>query len=248
LSFKTYPVRVVSRRMITPTSLQLDLEREDGTPLERAAGQFVNVHFVPPGAADGALIHRSYSVADAPGGDGFCIAVAPVEGGRATAHLFGLKPGDQTQVSGPYGRFVLRDDPPSRHLLVGTGTGVTPYRAMLPELAARLQDPAFSVILLLGVRDAGEALYADEFRAFAAEHPRFEFRTCLSRVAQDACGEGEVTGYVQAQFESLALEPERDIVYLCGNPDMIDQAFAQLKALGFPMASVRREKYLPARS
>ena len=46
----------------------------------------------------------------------------------------------------------------------------------------------------------------------------------------------------------LNLNPERDIVYLCGNPDMVDQAMAWLKELGFPVARVRREKYLFARS
>ena len=244
MSFKTFPVRLVARNMITPTVLQLCFGRTDGAPMAYQAGQFVNVHF----DHDGALIHRSYSVSDAPGGESFSIAVAPIEGGRATAHLFGLAPGDETLASGPYGRFVLRDDPPRRHLLVGTSTGITPYRAMLPSLEERLADPGFSVTLLLGVRDSAEALFADEFRAFAADHPRFEFRACLSRVAMDDCGEDEVPGYVQAQFDTLTLDPERDLVYLCGNPGMIDQAFAQLKAIGFPMPSVRREKYLPARS
>jgi len=35
---------------------------------------------------------------------------------------------------------------------------------------------------------------------------------------------------------------------LCGNPDMVDQAMAWLKELGFPVARIRREKYLFARS
>jgi ferredoxin-NADP reductase len=248
LSFKTFPVRVVARRMITPTALQLDLECADGTPLERIAGQFVNIHFEPHDAPGGDLIHRSYSVCNSPGDGAFSIAVAPVEGGRATAHLFGLAPGDQTLASGPYGRFVLRDEPPARHVLVGTGTGITPYRAMFPELSIRLQDSDFSTIILLGVRSREEALYADEFRAFADQHARCEFRACLSRVTAEDCVGSETSGYVQAQFDQLELDPEADLVYLCGNPDMIDHAFADLKERGFAMASVRREKYLPARS
>ena len=58
----------------------------------------------------------------------------------------------------------------------------------------------------------------------------------------------ECEGYVQARMQHLNLNPERDIVYLCGNPDMVDQALAWLKELGFPVARVRREKYLPSRS
>jgi len=247
VSFKHCPVRVVAREMITPSVLRIRFEREDGAPLAYQAGQFVNVHFVAADTPDGELIHRSYSITDPPGGAGFSIAVAPVPGGRATAHLFGLAVGDSTRVSGPYGRFVLRDEPPSRLILVGTGTGITPYHAMLPELRARLADPAFSVEMLLGVREASEVLFGDAFRA-AAAHERFGFRACLSRIAPEDCRADEVPGYVQAHFDVLALDPEKDIVYLCGNPEMIDQAFERLKAQGFPMPSVRREKYLPARS
>jgi ferredoxin-NADP reductase len=40
---------------------------------------------------------------------------------------------------------------------------------------------------------------------------------------------------------------ERDITYLCGNPDMIDATFTQLKELGMPIKHIRREKYVSSR-
>ena len=69
------------------------------------------------------------------------------------------------------------------------------------------------------------------------------FRICLSR-QQDNLKSDEFTGYVQNQFNSLALNPESDVIYLCGNPNMIDSAFLKLTNIGFKMASIRREKYI----
>src|SRR5690606_28465104 len=90
--------------------------------------------------------------------------------------------GDVVQATGPFGRFCLqpRDDN-RRYLLIGTGTGVTPYRAMLPQLEAAMAERGVEVVLLAGARTPAELLYGDEFRAFAEAHPGFRFVPCLSR-------------------------------------------------------------------
>jgi len=243
MAFKTFPMRLLESRNITPSILHLAFTRDDGEAFEYKAGQFINIHF----ECDGKLIHRSYSIANTPGDDYVEIAMSPVENGRATKLLSGLSVGDVIQVSGPYGRFVLKDDEPTRYVLVATGTGVTPYRAMLPSLEERIAR-GFTVDVLLGIWRREEALYADDFRAFADKQPGFTFHACYSRELPDDATDHEFKGYVQARMQQLDLNPERDIVYLCGNPDMVDQALAWLKELGFPISHVRREKYLSARS
>jgi NAD(P)H-flavin reductase len=57
----------------------------------------------------------------------------------------------------------------------------------------------------------------------------------------------ERPGYVQAFFSQLRLDPDADVVYLCGNPGMIDESVEVLKAMGFTLKQLRREKYLSAR-
>ncbi|MCZ6827044.1 MAG: FAD-binding oxidoreductase [Gammaproteobacteria bacterium] len=242
MAFKIFPMRVTDSRHVTPSILQLSFERDDGEKIEYQAGQFINIHF----ENDGKKIHRSYSIANTPGGEWLEIAMSPVEGGRATRLLSGLSVGDVIEGSGPYGRFILKDDEPTRYVMLATGTGVTPYRAMLPLLEERIAR-GFSVDVLLGIWRREEALYADEFLAFAEQQPGFTFHVCYSRDMPDEVADHECEGYVQARMQQLDMDPERDIVYLCGNPDMVDQAMAWLKELGFPIARLRREKYLPSR-
>ncbi len=244
MKWNTFPVEVVFSRQETGAILHLGFRRADGQPFQFQAGQFINLHF----DRDGEPAHRSYSVANAPGeSDVFEIAISPVQGGLATRVLGAAKPGDQLTASGPYGRFVLKDDPPCRLILVGTGTGITPYRAMLPSLARRVSSEGFRVHVLLGVWRRDETLFASDFLAAREKHG-IEFTACYSREFPDRPDDWEHSGYVQTAFENLGLHPESDIVYLCGNPGMVDAAAAWLKEREFGSRQVRREKYVSARN
>jgi ferredoxin-NADP reductase len=245
MKWKTFPMTLAWTRDVTPSVRHFAFRRADGQPFEFTAGQFINLHW----ERDGEPTHRSYSVANPPGEAEFVeIAVAPVDGGFATERLFGLAPGEPVSASGPYGRFVLREDPPCRYVLAATGTGVTPYRSMLPQIRTLLEDGNHSVHLLLGVRRREELLYGEEFRAVAEAHEGFSFTACYSRDWPATPESWETRGYLQHRFEALGLDPASDIVYLCGNPGMIDDAYALLKAAGFGVQQVRREKYLSARN
>jgi ferredoxin-NADP reductase len=251
LAIVHFPLKLVSRRMIAPTVAHLSFLRDDGQPLDYIPGQFIQVHF---DHADGTPARRSYSLATihdhalAPG-EAVEIAVSYVAGGAATALFEGLPEGGVVTASGPYGRFCLMpNDANRRYLLIGTGTGITPYRAMLPQLEALMRDRGVHVVLLQGARTTDELLYGDEFRAFAQAHPGFRYIPCLSR---EMPAEGSPHahpdvrhGYVQNALDDLAPEAQGDIAYLCGNPNMVDACFDALKAAGLPVPQVRREKYV----
>lgn len=243
MRWKTFPIRLERSEYVTPHILHLAFQRDGGDTFDFAAGQFINIHF----DVDGEPTHRSYSVANSPGSGGLIeIAVSPVKGGLATDLLFNLEPGKGIFASGPYGRFILRDDEPCRYMLAGTGTGITPFRAMLPEIKNRI-DRGFEFDMLLGVWSREELLYGDEFLTLARETDRFRFHACYSRETPEDRAAYERPGYVQKQYEHLNLNPASDIVYLCGNPNMIDESMVMLKEAGFETRQLRREKYLPAK-
>ncbi len=248
---KQFPLKLTDRRMIAPSVAHLSFVRDDGLPLDYIPGQFIQIHF---DYADGAAARRSYSLATrhdhALGpGEAVEIAVSYVQGGAATALFESLPEGGQINASGPYGRFCLMPaDANTRYLLIGTGTGITPYRAMLPQLETLMRERGVEVVLLQGARNPGELLYGDEFRAFADAHPGFRFVPCFSRELPEpdsSQAHADVRhGYVQNALSVFAPQPEGDIAYLCGNPNMVDACFEALKAAGLPIPHVRREKYV----
>ncbi len=212
---------------------------EDGQALDFIPGQFVTLHLPGPDK----MVNRSYSIANPPSGNTLEISCAYVEGGLATQYLGALAIGDCIEASGPHGLLVLKEEQPTRIFLVGTGTGIAPYRSMLNQIKHRLENnPALEIILIQGTRQSSDLLFVDDFVAFDKQHPNFHFYACLSR-ASSTQHEFERLGRVQAVLEKLQPHPTQDLIYLCGNPMMIDDNFALLTAMGFDKKSIRREKY-----
>jgi ferredoxin-NADP reductase len=239
-----FQLELRASRMLAPTVRHLVFARADGEALPYIPGQFLQIHF----PIDGKPGKRSYSIANAPGTELYEIAVSYVDGGAATALLSALPEGGRIDASGPYGRFCLMpNDDNQRYLLIGTGTGVTPYRAMLPMLAAAHAERGVQVALLFGARNGSELLYCDEFEAFARLNPWFRFHPCLSRVDRDGSWPDDRRGYVQNLLAELNPSPGGDIAYLCGNPNMVDACFEQLKTAELPIPRIRREKYVSSR-
>lgn len=248
-----FDIRLNSARMLHPTCRHLAFVRSDGEALPFIPGQFIQIHF----ERGGETLRRSYSIATVPADpmhpdqqEDFSrieMAVSYVEGGAATELLSALREGEEIRASGPVGRFTLQDEKPERYLLVATGTGVTPYRSMLPEIARRMRDNGTRFEMLFGVRTPEELIYGEEFEAFERAHPGFTFRPCYSRVRHQRLRGGDRAGYVQQAFGDLDPDPERDMVFLCGNPNMIDESVAELKERGFGPRQLRREKYLVGR-
>ncbi|WP_448482146.1 ferredoxin--NADP reductase [Pseudoxanthomonas mexicana] len=245
-----FPLKLIGRRMLAPSVGHYQFVRDDGQPLDFVPGQFIQVHFR---YADGTPAKRSYSLATihdhALGpGEAVEIAVSYVPGGAATALFEGLPEGGHVEASGPFGRFCLMPgDRNARYLLIATGTGVTPYRSMLPQLQSLMAERGVEVVLLQGARTPAELLYGDEFRAFADAHPEFRYVPCLSRELPPDPHPDVRHGYVQQHLGAFAPDAAHDIAYLCGNPDMVDACFEALKGFGLPVPQIRREKYVSSK-
>lgn len=242
MALTTYPVILNDAYMITPNVKHFVFQHLNTSVFNYLPGQFVTIHF----DHDEKSLRRSYSIANAPQQNNIIeFAAGYVKDGPGTELLFNLMPGDIINMSGPYGRLILKDELPKRYIFAATSTGITPYRAMLTELEKRLQDhPELTIVILQGVQTREDILYKEAFVSLAAHCPRFIFRACLSREPQVIEDAHEFKGYVQASFSDLTLNPDEDIVYLCGNPGMIDDAFANLKDQGFVPQQIIREKYI----
>lgn len=241
MSREKFSLILEESKEIAPLVRHFTFVRKDGQTFDFIPGQFVNLFFT----YNDEEMQRSYSLATIPGESGQIeLALSYVSNGRASDFFFNLQRGDEVLCNGPFGRLTLREEQPKRYILVATGTGVTPYRSMLLELAKRMREHNTEVVVLLGGRSPIDLLYRDEFVDFANKHDNFTFYGCCSRAVSEPALPYEVKGYVQEQFENLNLNPENDMVFLCGNPNMVDDAYAILTEKGFNAKTVRREKYV----
>ena len=226
---------------IAPEVKHFRFRRQDGMHFDFTPGQFIT--FMLP--TKNKVLRRSYSLAAAPDKHGTIeLAASYVTGGTASETLFNLQVGDVLSATGPFGRLVLPSTSFARYIFVATGTGVTPYRSMLPALAERIQEHDAKVVLLQGVRHVDELLYGEDFLAFQQQYHQFQYLACYSREQLSSPATHERCQRVQFCFSELNLNPSHDLVYLCGNPNMIDEAFVYLTECGFATAQIKREKYI----
>lgn len=246
MKINIFPVVLDNVVMLSPSVKHFSFLSKQQPRFDYLPGQFITIHF----EHEGKMYRRSYSIANPPENDNRIeFAAGFVQDGVGTNFLFNLKAGDEVQVSGPFGRLILKDETPKRYILIATSTGVTPYRAMLPELSKRMRlDANLRCIVMLGVQKREDILYNQEFRDWAARlAPQIEFKAYLSRAENSELEPHENHGHVQVGFDELNLNPENDVVYLCGNPLMIDDSFAILKELGFTTQNIIREKYISSK-
>ena len=236
-----YPVTLINRHKLSNNTIQLDFQVEG--EFDFTAGQFVQFMI----DQDGKTQKRSYSIANSPESfhkEGHLeIAVSLVEGGMASNLFSQADLGLQLQMAGPFGILTAPAEHSGQIVLTGTGTGLAPYRAMLPTLTS-MAESGIPVTVIMGVRHRTDLIYEQAFRQAAEQHSNFSYQVCMSRETEVDSSINEFRGYVQQRFEHLNLDTDSDLVYLCGNPNMIDDAAKVLLDMGFGSRQVKREKYV----
>lgn len=208
--------RVQSVRHLTEHTYVLRMERGD---LDFEPGQYVSV------GPKNDLNMREYSVYSSPGDDFLEILVREVEGGYVSKLLKEMQPGEQVLVEGPFGFFLLDEETRQRPLyFIATGTGISPFHSFV-----RSYDE-LQYTLLHGVRSAEERY----------EHENYEDQRVVTCTSREATGEyhGRVTDYLREHpVDSEAA------CFLCGNCDMIYEAFDILQEQGIPHDRLFAEVY-----
>jgi len=167
---------------------------------------------------------RDYSVYSGVEDDFLEVLVRRVEEGRVSRQLCDLEPGGEVGVGGPYGHFKLLEKVRKKPLLfVSTGTGISPFHCFVDSYSG------LDYRLLHGTGLAAET--------YEAAHYGDRYFHCVSR--EDG---GDFRGRVTEHLRLLGIEPETN-AFLCGNCNMIYEAFDLLQEKGLPTAQIHTEVY-----
>ncbi|RMF77912.1 MAG: ferredoxin--NADP reductase [Planctomycetota bacterium] len=184
------------------------------------------------------MIKRAYSIAsssDVKDHMEFCIIL--VEDGQLTPRMWKLDVGRRVWMSDKIsGEFTLDPVPPGKDLvLVSTGTGIAPYISMYRRY--RHANRWRRAVIINGVRHARDLAYREELETYAREDPNFTYIPVVSRDDDWPGVRGRVPATLEAEtylkLVGAPLDPGQCHVYLCGNPQMIDDVEAMLLKRGF---------------
>ncbi|WP_088284442.1 CDP-6-deoxy-delta-3,4-glucoseen reductase [Ideonella sp. A 288] len=213
------PSRVLTITRPAPDVAVLRLQLPANQSFQYRAGQYIE--FI---LRDGT--RRSYSMANAPSRLGSPPAielhVRHMPGGKFTDQVFGtMKEKDILRMEGPYGSFFLREDSARPIVLLASGTGLAPIKAIVE----RLQDAAIDrpAVLYWGCRRRDDLYLHDWAVQAAATMPNLRYVPVLSEptAADGWTGRvGLVHEVVMADLPDLSGQQ----VYACGAPVMVDAA------------------------
>lgn len=213
-------------------------------PIRFQAGQYINL--VIPGESQ----PRAFSIASAPQQDREIeLNIRLVPGGKGTTWVHQqLAVGDKVRLSGPYGRFFVRESAHRQaqlgYLFLAGGSGLSSPRSMIRDLLT--QGCSAPITLVNGARSREELYHHAEFLDLAAQHPNFRYVPALSGEAEGSDWDG-ARGFVHEAAKAHFNNDFRGHkAYLCGPPLMIDACITTLMQGRLFERDIYTEKFISA--
>jgi Na+-transporting NADH:ubiquinone oxidoreductase subunit F len=195
-------------------------------------------------------ITRAYSMASYPGEKGIImlnvrIALPPgpeIPTGVASSFIFNLKPGDEIDISGPYGEFFIHETD-AEMIYIGCGAGMAPLRSHIFELL-KGRNSQRKISFYYNAMTLNDCFYLDHFEQLTQKHENFTFTLALDRPQDNWSGP---TGFVhQVLHDNYLVDhpaPEDIEYYMCGPPMMSQSVIHMLDNLGVERENINFDDF-----
>ena len=213
---KKLPSRVAKLERVTDDVMILSLQLPATERMQFKAGQYIEFLL-----KDGK--RRAYSMATAPHSDELlALHIRHMPGGLFTDQVFGtLKEKDILRFEGPLGTFFLREDSQKPIVMLASGTGFAPIKAMIDHWAH--QESTRPVTLYWGGRRPADLYMNALCEEWSKTLPNFLYIPVIS----DALPEDNWTGRTGFVHKAVMQDLQNLFdyqVYACGAPIMVEAA------------------------
>ncbi len=210
------PARVANIQKVADDVMIVALQLPAGERLQYLAGQYLE--FI---LRDGT--RRSYSLANAPHLDELItLHIRHMPGGAFTDHVFtGMKERDILRFEAPLGTFFLREDSDKPMVLLASGTGFAPIKALIEQsIHAKSVRP---ITLYWGGRRPQDLYMQTLCEEWARTLPHFEYVPVISDATPEDNWHGR-RGFVHQAVIDDFPDLSGYQVYACGAPIVVDSA------------------------
>ena len=222
IPIRKLPCRVSAIDKVAPDVIVIKLQLPASERLQYLAGQYVDLLL-----RDGT--RRSYSMATAPGiAEGLELHVRHLPGGRFTDPAFGvveptLKVRDILRFEGPLGTFFLREDSDKPIVMVASGTGFAPIKAIVEHIRGLTASKKFDrrMTLYWGGRRPHDLYMSELCERWAEEMEGFSYVPVISDALPQDNWSGR-TGFVHRAAMADFPDMSGCEVYACGAPVVVD--------------------------
>ncbi len=216
IPIRKMPTRVNRLERISDDVIVMHLQLPASERLQYKAGQYIEFLL-----KDGK--RRSYSMANAPHDyDLLTLHIRHMPGGLFTDHVFNtMQEREILRIEGPLGTFFLQEDSDKPIVLLASGTGFAPIKAIVEHAIYR--DIKRPIVLYWGGRRPKDLYMHSLAEEWARTLPNFSYVPVISHAQPEDGWDGR-TGFVhQAVMQDLP-DLSAHQVYACGTPAMVDAA------------------------
>jgi propane monooxygenase reductase subunit len=240
IPIETFRTTVAAIEPLTHDIRRLVLKmNEPGKTLRFNAGQYASIRI--PDSEE----YRAYSMANTPRTTDqleFIIKIFP--GGLFSSLLDGgFTIGEEVEIKGPYGVFMLREKEPTDIICIGGGSGMAPLWSLLNDMAERSINR--KATYFYGARTRKDLFYLDHLRELEDRLPGFRFIPALSLATEEDAWDGETGLITEVLDRHLDESQVTTQAYLCGPPPMIDAAIPVLIRKGISEERIFYDKFTP---
>jgi len=214
IRIKMMPARVMKMERAAPDVMLLHLKLPANERLRFLAGQYIDLLLANK-------IRRSYSMANAPHDDALLQLHLRDYGGPFSQHVFGsMKEKEILRFEGPFGTFFLREESAKPVILLASGTGFAPIKAIIEHaLHAGMKRP---MTLYWGCRVRAD-LYRNDLAEQWQRGGGVRYVPVLSEALTSDNWRGR-TGFVHRAVMEDFPDLSGHQVYACGAPVMVEAA------------------------
>ncbi len=219
LPIKKMPVRVSSLERASHDVMVVRLQLPAADTFKYHAGQYVEFLL-----RDGD--RRSYSMANAPHTQTEApqieLHLRHMPGGKFTDHVFGaMKEKEILRIEGPFGSFFLREDSDKPIVMVASGTGFAPVKAILEHM--QFKGITRPVTLYWGGRRPADLYQSAWLEAQLTSMPNLRYVPVVSDALPEDNWVGR-TGFVHQAVLQDFPDLSGHEVYACGAPIVVESA------------------------
>ncbi len=220
IQIRKIPSRVTTIQRPTADVALLTLQLPATETFRFYAGQYIEVIL-----KDGK--RRSYSMANAPhAAAALELHIRHLSGGLFTDHVFGagataMKEREILRLEGPFGSFFLREDSQLPIVMVASGTGFAPIKAIVEHMIH--QEIRRPITLYWGGRRPADLYMNALAEQWANTVPAFTYIPVISDALPED-GWGGRTGFVHRAVMQDFADLSGHQVYACGAPIVVDSA------------------------
>jgi ferredoxin-NADP reductase len=234
-----YTTRLIDRTQVADGTLAFVFERPAG--FEFTAGQYLTITLPDPKYNDEKGNSRTFSIASPPQDAGRLVCATRMTGSALKRSLAEAPLGTPVSIFGPAGDFTLGSDPNPVVFIAG-GIGITPFRSMLLDAAAR--NWPHPITLIYSNRTPEGAPYHEELARLAKTYAAFRYVPTMvepDKSAQPWTGERR---FVNAEFlHDYVGDMTAPIFYLAGPPGLVVAATKTVLEAGAAPAHVISEEF-----